>query len=1092
MAEMAAIGWFISPIIKEMISKARSYLGTQYNWNTRMKDDLKTLETIMAEILFLVSNVERQKITNSDQATSLLQLIREAIYEAADLLDEFDYMLLKAKITSQNKLAALVSSSLDVGKRVFGLDQQQNKLSKALKSLERVKSSVKRLLDVAMLQNTVQLPGIKKRRPTSFLPSQDPFIGRDKLCEKIKRLVESSCNKAESSSSGGVAPIVLPIIGTGGVGKTTLAQHIYNDDQIASKFTKIWICVSNYFDEMKLTKEILTYVSKPKNDFDINNSNYSKLQEELRMNLESEKYFLVLDDVWDDPDPTVGKFEIKDRWMKFLAPLKCNQKGSAILVTTRVGLMAEILCSEKIEIIPLEGLDDNDSWRLLSSHAFSLDTIGTPLMREIEIIGRKIVEKLKSLPLALKAVGAAIECLFPKDWLFEPDWLVQMWVAQGFIHPRDDGTDAAQVGKDHFTDLWNKSFFQTLKRDGKTYYVMHDMMNDLALSVSRRECRRIERDDHGDIPSTVRHLSIAVGLAHRLESMVEMKDLHTLIVFDASSHRWNCSKVSPNDDLFKMVKSVRVLVLNGYCMEQLPKKMNRLINMQHVYFNGTIGEFHVQKKESNILRVLKEIHGKITIKSLGNIESKEEACKARLSNKEHINQLSLEWSSSDHRSYEHEGEVLDGLQPHQNLGALTIKCYGGSRAPFWLDINWLWMLHSLYLYSCKGWRELPPLGHLPFLKILHIISMHAVTQVSSEFYGCGEVKGFPALEELKFEDMPEWVECIGLSDTRLFPSLHDLEICNCPKLKEIPEWLECSGLRSLEIWGCHLILHEQLDKMEGPEFDKFDRIIMLNKDELMRTVIEKFEFRRTGFDICLNITNQTKTEFVQILDALYDYYQSVERIRMSIDRPNPWNQILAAVHAIKAQKKREYTKILKSKQLKFAADWDPNESESWGIRISLETFFKPGWAVTSRIVVGNSELRALLRPSADVKGNHRAPVRTLTPAQVQERRVKGLCFRCDERFTPDHRCVKTTRSIMLIDGQDDPEKELVKEEVDEKLLDVFEEKDMQAKILMHSYSGTVASKTLWVDGLVKKHCVHILIDSESTYNFLDERLLGRI
>ncbi|XP_072995636.1 putative disease resistance RPP13-like protein 1 [Typha latifolia] len=877
MAEMAIIGWFVSPTIKEMISKARSYLGTLYNWNTRMKNDLERLDTIMMEILLVVSNAERRQITDSNQAI-LLQFMKDAVYDAEDALDEFDYLL----IQSQSRATSSVSCFCDAEKYLLGSKRLRKNLSKALKSLERVKSSAKRLLDVTMLESIVQQPGIMQRRPTSSLPSQDAFIGRDKLCEEIiKRLVESSCNEAESSSSGEAAPIVLPITGVGGVGKTTLAQHIYNADQVASRFTKIWICVSDYFDEMKLTKEILTYASKPKNDFDINNSNFSKLQEELQQKLESEKYLLVLDDVWDDPDPKVGKPEIKDRWMKFLAPLKCNRKGSAILVTTRVGLMAEILCSKKSEIFNLEGLNGNDSWQLFSSHALPLNTGDTPQMREIERIGKQIVEKLKGLPLALKVVGEQLngnhdagewkevlqsglsddimkvlklsyehlprnlqQCfaycsLFPKDWLFEPDWLVQMWIAQGFIHPRDDGTNVTQVGKEHFTDLCNKSFFQTLKRDGKTYYVMHDMMNDLALSVSRRECCRIESNDCGDIPSTVRHLSITNKQAHRLESMVEMRNLRTLIVFDAS-FSWFCSKVAPKDDMFGNLVSVRVLVLTGYCMKQLPRvdglihlrylalpithgessldafsclyhlqvlvihhhscvnwssvifpqKMNRLINMQHVYFNGAIGEFHVQKKKSNTSGVLKgihgDIHGNISIKYLENIVSKEEPCEARLSSKDHINLLSLEWSPSNHRSCEHEAEILDSLQPHQNLGALTIMGYGGSRSPFWLEINWFCKLHSLYLDSCKGWRELPPLGHLPFLKILGIRSMNALTHVGSEFYGNGEVKGFPALEELRFEDMPEWVEWSGLRGTRLFPSLHNLQIYSCPKLKEMP------------------------------------------------------------------------------------------------------------------------------------------------------------------------------------------------------------------------------------------------------------------------------------------------------------------
>ena len=112
------------------------------------------------------------------------------------------------------------------------------------------------------------------------------------------------------------------------------------------------------------------------------------------------------------------------------------------------------------------------------------------------------------------------------------------------------------------------------------------------------------------------------------------------------------------------------------------------------------------------------------------------------------------------------------------------------------------------------------------------------------------------------------------------------------------------------------------------------------------------------------------------------------------------------------------------------------------------------------------------------------PIRTLTPAQVEERRAKGLCFRCDECFTPGHRCSKLIGSVMLIDGpeeddeiDDDGE---CREETHEEAVEEGVEEDIQAEILMHAYSGTFTPRTLQVDGLVRKDYVHILVDLGST------------
>ena len=85
---------------------------------------------------------------------------------------------------------------------------------------------------------------------------------------------------------------------------------------------------------------------------------------------------------------------------------------------------------------------------------------------------------------------------------------------------------------------------------------------------------------------------------------------------------------------------------------------------------------------------------------------------------------------------------------------------------------------------------------------------------------------------------------------------------------------------------------------------------------------------------------------------------------------------------------------------------------------------------------------------------------------------------------------------MLIDGpeeddeiDDDGE---CPEETHEETVEEGVEEDIQAEISMHAYSSTFAPRTLRVDGLVRKHCVHILIDSGSTHNFLEETLVRRL
>lgn len=141
----------------------------------------------------------------------------------------------------------------------------------------------------------------------------------------------------------------------------------------------------------------------------------------------------------------------------------------------------------------------------------------------------------------------------------------------------------------------------------------------------------------------------------------------------------------------------------------------------------------------------------------------------------------------------------------------------------------------------------------------------------------------------------------------------------------------------------------------------------------------------------------------------------------------------------------------------------------------------------------NAKPRPPLRLSDDVKRAARPPTRTLTQAQIEERRAKGLCFRCDEKFTPGHRCARAGGTVMLIDSLEDEEAEEDDEAVDDEPEDQeTEEEEVPPQISLHAYSGSVAPKTLRVDGLIKKRVVHILIDTGSTHNFLDERLVKQI
>ncbi|RVW76589.1 putative disease resistance protein RGA3 [Vitis vinifera] len=73
--------------------------------------------------------------------------------------------------------------------------------------------------------------------------------------------------------------ISVSIVAMGGMGKTTLARLVYDDAEATKHFNlKSWVCVSDQFDAMRITKTILESITSHASDL----QDFSKIQERLR------------------------------------------------------------------------------------------------------------------------------------------------------------------------------------------------------------------------------------------------------------------------------------------------------------------------------------------------------------------------------------------------------------------------------------------------------------------------------------------------------------------------------------------------------------------------------------------------------------------------------------------------------------------------------------------------------------------------------------------------------------------------------------------------------------------------------------------
>ena len=327
----------------------------------------------------------------------------------------------------------------------------------------------------------IDVPQVPVDKETSSDMDQTLIIGRTEEKQKILSILSESIIEEM---------VILPIYGVGGIGKTTLAQLVFNDMQFQD-YSRVWVYVPEKFELNKIGNSIISQLTK----YSSHIADRQMLHNRLAELLSSKRILIVLDDLWEEDPYKLDKLK---------AMLRLGRGTNKILVTTRVEAIARKLCSI---VMPykLETLADDLCWTLIQQKS---DFKNRPDKDQLEQIGKEISIKCRGVALVAQSCGYMLRDMTSDQWhsmrdndisnlsrdeqVFESlrlnyshmsKWLqlcfsycavfpkghnivkhdlIHQWIALGFVEP-DGIFDSMQICQKNLTKLLGMSFLEYSK-----------------------------------------------------------------------------------------------------------------------------------------------------------------------------------------------------------------------------------------------------------------------------------------------------------------------------------------------------------------------------------------------------------------------------------------------------------------------------------------------------------------------------------------------------------------------------------------------------------------------------------------------------
>ncbi|CAN4121929.1 unnamed protein product [Withania somnifera] len=385
-------------------------------------------------------------------------------------------------------------------------------ISQVVENIKLVNEVVSETCERKKIDETVP---IVANPSTNHLPSLSP-----KVNEEIEGFQDVTNVLKRQLLEGSPQLDVLSLVGMPGIGKTTIAETIYNDPIIASHFDVRAKCrVTQVYSWRDLLLTILNDVLEP---VERDGKEDGKLADELHQFLLTKRFLVLIDDVWDS-----------EVWDNFHMCFKDAGNGSRIILTTRLSNVADHAKCES-EPYHLSLFSDDESWTLLQKEVFRGESCPTELVD----VGFRIAKCCGGLPLFIVLVAGILKEKAKKEELWKEieehlgsqnigsskestsmigfsyknlphqlkpcflyfggflkgkdvhlSKLIRLWIAEGFVEANmDKGPE--DVAQSFLEDLISRNLVMSVEKklNGKLKTCrIHDLLHNFCLEKAKQE-----------------------------------------------------------------------------------------------------------------------------------------------------------------------------------------------------------------------------------------------------------------------------------------------------------------------------------------------------------------------------------------------------------------------------------------------------------------------------------------------------------------------------------------------------------------------------------------------------------------------------